>query len=157
MFSFYLAQLFSLMCFSGSLVQVENYQLVVERFLKTDFPSWEHLENLEHVREKKTRWVPLFSVQVKSSLSSSLSILDYGKPSYQHSISVPKHQIFAICIKWALSQHQSHHLTFVQSTCCLGAALHFTLFLCSCWVPVGHSPDVFFPDKCLFRRATCQE
>ncbi|XP_053792003.1 CST complex subunit CTC1 isoform X2 [Vidua chalybeata] len=38
----------------GSLLQVENYQLVVERFLKTDFPSWEHLENLEHVREKKT-------------------------------------------------------------------------------------------------------
>ncbi|XP_063250092.1 CST complex subunit CTC1 isoform X2 [Prinia subflava] len=38
----------------GSLLLVENYQLVVERFLKTDFPSWEHLENLEHVREKKT-------------------------------------------------------------------------------------------------------
>ncbi|XP_014744360.1 PREDICTED: CST complex subunit CTC1 [Sturnus vulgaris] len=38
----------------GSLLQVENYQLVVERFLKTDFPSWKHLENLEHVREKKT-------------------------------------------------------------------------------------------------------
>ncbi|OWK63962.1 CST complex subunit CTC1 [Lonchura striata] len=39
--------------FAGSLLKVENYQLVVERFLKTDFPSWEHLENLEHVREKK--------------------------------------------------------------------------------------------------------
>ncbi|XP_039910138.1 CST complex subunit CTC1 [Hirundo rustica] len=38
----------------GSLLQVENYQLVVERFLKTDFPSWEHLKNLEHVRKKKT-------------------------------------------------------------------------------------------------------
>ncbi|XP_014108757.1 PREDICTED: CST complex subunit CTC1 [Pseudopodoces humilis] len=38
----------------GSLLQVENYQIVVERFLKTDFPSWEHLENLEHVRKKKT-------------------------------------------------------------------------------------------------------
>ncbi|KAI1242228.1 CST complex subunit CTC1, partial [Lamprotornis superbus] len=38
----------------GSLLQVENYQLVVERFLKTDFPSWKHIENLEHVREKKT-------------------------------------------------------------------------------------------------------
>ncbi|XP_062371498.1 CST complex subunit CTC1 isoform X2 [Cinclus cinclus] len=37
----------------GSLLQVENYQLVVERFLKTDFPSWEHLENVKHVREKK--------------------------------------------------------------------------------------------------------
>ncbi|KAJ7402661.1 hypothetical protein BTVI_84469 [Pitangus sulphuratus] len=37
----------------GSLLQVENYQLVVERFLQTDFPSWEHLENLEHVRKKK--------------------------------------------------------------------------------------------------------
>ncbi|KAM9245789.1 CST complex subunit CTC1 [Leptosomus discolor] len=38
----------------GSLLQVENYQLIVERFLQTDFPSWEHLANLEHVREKKT-------------------------------------------------------------------------------------------------------
>ncbi|XP_069723006.1 CST complex subunit CTC1 [Phaenicophaeus curvirostris] len=37
----------------GSLLQVENYQLVVERFFQTDFPSWEHLENLDHVREKK--------------------------------------------------------------------------------------------------------
>ncbi|KAM6145471.1 CST complex subunit CTC1 [Phoenicopterus ruber ruber] len=37
----------------GSLLQVENYQLVVERFLQTDFPSWEQLANLEHVREKK--------------------------------------------------------------------------------------------------------
>ncbi|KAJ7404512.1 CST complex subunit CTC1 isoform X4 [Willisornis vidua] len=37
----------------GSLLQVENYQLVVERFLQTDFPSWEHLENPEHVRMKK--------------------------------------------------------------------------------------------------------
>ncbi|XP_056196852.1 CST complex subunit CTC1 [Falco biarmicus] len=38
----------------GSLLQVENYQLIVERFLQTDFPSSEHLGNLEHVREKKT-------------------------------------------------------------------------------------------------------
>ncbi|XP_008944557.1 PREDICTED: CST complex subunit CTC1, partial [Merops nubicus] len=38
----------------GSLLQVENYQLIVERFLQTDFPSWEHLANLEYVREKKT-------------------------------------------------------------------------------------------------------
>ncbi|XP_059677717.1 CST complex subunit CTC1 [Gavia stellata] len=37
----------------GSLLQVENYQLVVERFLQTDFPSWEQLANLEHVREKR--------------------------------------------------------------------------------------------------------
>ncbi|XP_010188941.1 PREDICTED: CST complex subunit CTC1 [Mesitornis unicolor] len=37
----------------GSLLQVENYQLVVERFLQTDFPSWEQLANLERVREKK--------------------------------------------------------------------------------------------------------
>ncbi|XP_010158154.1 PREDICTED: CST complex subunit CTC1 [Eurypyga helias] len=37
----------------GSLLQVENYQLVVERFLQTDFPSWKQLANLEHMREKK--------------------------------------------------------------------------------------------------------
>lgn len=41
--------------FAGSLLQVETYQLIVERFLQTDFPSWEHLANLEHVREKKHR------------------------------------------------------------------------------------------------------
>lgn len=75
---------------AGSLLQVENYQLVVERFLQTDFPSWEQLANLEHVREKKTRQVPLFSGQLKSSLCSSMAILDYGKAAYQHSISVPK-------------------------------------------------------------------
>ncbi|XP_062451034.1 CST complex subunit CTC1 isoform X3 [Rhea pennata] len=37
----------------GSLLQVEAYQLVVERFLRSDFPSWNQLANLEHVREKK--------------------------------------------------------------------------------------------------------
>ncbi|XP_061221381.1 CST complex subunit CTC1 [Neopsephotus bourkii] len=37
----------------GSLLQVETYQLIVERFLQTDFPSWEHLGNLEHIRDKK--------------------------------------------------------------------------------------------------------
>ncbi|XP_010214626.1 PREDICTED: CST complex subunit CTC1 [Tinamus guttatus] len=37
----------------GALLQVEAYQLVVERFLRSDFPSWKELENLEHVREKK--------------------------------------------------------------------------------------------------------
>ncbi|XP_054242700.1 CST complex subunit CTC1 [Indicator indicator] len=38
----------------GSLLQVENYQVIVERFLQTDFPSWEHLANLEYVRVKRT-------------------------------------------------------------------------------------------------------
>uniref|UniRef100_A0A7M4DZG4 CST complex subunit CTC1 n=1 Tax=Crocodylus porosus TaxID=8502 RepID=A0A7M4DZG4_CROPO len=38
----------------GSLLQVETYQLVVEMFVQSDFPSWEQLLNLEHVREKKT-------------------------------------------------------------------------------------------------------
>lgn len=51
--------------FAGSLLQVENYQLIVERFLQTDFPSWEQLANLEYVREKKIRQVPLFSAQLK--------------------------------------------------------------------------------------------
>ncbi|XP_064375774.1 CST complex subunit CTC1 isoform X2 [Dromaius novaehollandiae] len=37
----------------GSLLQVEAYQLVVERFLQSDFPSWKQLANVEHVREKK--------------------------------------------------------------------------------------------------------
>uniref|UniRef100_A0A8C3JVA7 CST complex subunit CTC1 n=1 Tax=Calidris pygmaea TaxID=425635 RepID=A0A8C3JVA7_9CHAR len=68
--------------FAGSLLQVENYQLIVERFLQTDFPSWKQLANLEHVREKKTRQVPLFSAQLKSSLCSSTAILDYGKATF---------------------------------------------------------------------------
>ncbi|XP_027305466.3 CST complex subunit CTC1 isoform X1 [Anas platyrhynchos] len=38
----------------GSLLQVENYQLVVERFIQSDFPSWEQLANPEYVREKKS-------------------------------------------------------------------------------------------------------
>lgn len=141
--------------FAGSLLKVENYQLVVERFLKTDFPSWEYLENLKHVREKQTRWVPLFSVQVKSSLSSSMSILDHGKASCQHSISVPKQLFFAICIKRVLSQQQTHHLPFVQSMCSLGAALHtFPLLLLSTCGALTRSA---FPNKCLFWTATCQE
>jgi len=72
--------------FAGSLLQVENYQLVVERFIQSDFPSWEQLENSEHVREKKTRWVPLFSALVKSLLCSSTAILDYGRTAYWHNI-----------------------------------------------------------------------
>ncbi|XP_006132979.2 CST complex subunit CTC1 isoform X2 [Pelodiscus sinensis] len=39
----------------GSLLQVEAYQLVVERFLQSDFPSWEQLLTPEHVRGKETR------------------------------------------------------------------------------------------------------
>ncbi|XP_044856988.1 CST complex subunit CTC1 isoform X4 [Mauremys mutica] len=39
----------------GSLLQVETYQLVVERFLQSDFPSWEQLRTLEHVRGRETR------------------------------------------------------------------------------------------------------
>lgn len=76
--------------FAGSLLQVENYQLVVERFIQSDFPSWEQLENSEHVREKKTRWVPLFDALVKSLLCSFIATLGYGKTAYWHSILVLK-------------------------------------------------------------------
>ncbi|EOB04755.1 Uncharacterized protein C17orf68-like protein, partial [Anas platyrhynchos] len=48
----------------GSLLQVENYQLVVERFIQSDFPSWEQLANPQYVREKKSRWVPLFKAKI---------------------------------------------------------------------------------------------
>lgn len=34
---------------------------------------------------------------------------------------------------------------------------NFTLSHCSCWVPVRHSPDVFFPDNNLFWTASRQE
>uniref|UniRef100_A0A8D0L3L7 CST complex subunit CTC1 n=1 Tax=Sphenodon punctatus TaxID=8508 RepID=A0A8D0L3L7_SPHPU len=39
----------------GSLLQVETYQLVAERFLQSDFPSWQQLATSQHIREKKTR------------------------------------------------------------------------------------------------------
>lgn len=118
--------------FAGSLLQVESYQLVVERFLQTDFPSWEQLANLEHMREKKARQVPLFSAQLKSSLCGSTAILDCGKAAYQHSISVPKQLSFAIFRKGDPYQQQTHHLHFVQNTPSLVAAIYFTLSRCSC-------------------------
>ncbi|KAJ6658353.1 hypothetical protein lerEdw1_020625 [Lerista edwardsae] len=44
----------------GCLLKIEMFQLVVERFLQSDFPSWQQLMTEEHVKEKKTRQVPLF-------------------------------------------------------------------------------------------------
>ncbi|XP_067402084.1 CST complex subunit CTC1 isoform X2 [Emydura macquarii macquarii] len=50
----------------GSLLQVETYQLVVERYLQSDFPSWEQLLTLEHVRGKETRlYVQFFFEDVR--------------------------------------------------------------------------------------------
>lgn len=116
--------------FAGSLLQVENYQLVVERFIQSDFPSWEQLANPEYVREKKSRWVPLFSALVKSLLCSSTPILGHGRAAYQHSISVPKQPSFATYRKGGFYQQQIHHFHFVQNTSGLVAALCFTLSCC---------------------------
>ena len=43
--------------FTGCLLQIETFQLVMERFLQSDFPSWQELESHEYIKEKKTRQV----------------------------------------------------------------------------------------------------
>ncbi|XP_054019307.1 CST complex subunit CTC1 [Dryobates pubescens] len=93
----------------GSLLQVENYQVVVERFLQTDFPSWEHLANLEYVREKKTSVYVQFyfeDVQVlhaaeekiqkglRSGNSSSLSKKDDG--SLTSELEIPEAKVLKL-------------------------------------------------------------
>ncbi|XP_029436637.1 CST complex subunit CTC1 isoform X2 [Rhinatrema bivittatum] len=40
---------------TGSVLQVDRFQIVVERFIRSDFPSWKQLASPEHVREKHSR------------------------------------------------------------------------------------------------------
>nr|XP_020645233.1 CST complex subunit CTC1 [Pogona vitticeps] len=44
----------------GCLLQIETFQLVMERFLQSDFPSWQELESHEYIKEKKTRFYVQF-------------------------------------------------------------------------------------------------
>ncbi|XP_078527669.1 CST complex subunit CTC1 [Lissotriton helveticus] len=39
----------------GYILQVENYQLVVERLVQSNFPSWEQLRNKEYIKETNCR------------------------------------------------------------------------------------------------------
>ncbi|PKU31001.1 cst complex subunit ctc1 [Limosa lapponica baueri] len=57
----------------GSLLQVENYQLVVERFLQTDFPSWKQLANLEHFYFEDVRILHAAEGQIQKALRSRSS------------------------------------------------------------------------------------
>ncbi|XP_060092784.1 CST complex subunit CTC1 [Heteronotia binoei] len=47
----------------GCLLQIEAFQLVMEQFLQSDFPSWQELESPEYVKEKKTRLYAQFCVE----------------------------------------------------------------------------------------------
>ncbi|KAJ7317989.1 hypothetical protein JRQ81_004151 [Phrynocephalus forsythii] len=50
----------------GCLLQIEIFQLVMERFLQSDFPSWQELESHEYIKEKRTRlYVQFFYEDVK--------------------------------------------------------------------------------------------
>ncbi|KAL8202536.1 UNVERIFIED_CONTAM: hypothetical protein K2H54_016579 [Gekko kuhli] len=47
----------------GCLLQIETFQLVMEQFLQSDFPSWQELKSPKHVKEKKTRLYVQFYVE----------------------------------------------------------------------------------------------
>ncbi|XP_064409056.1 CST complex subunit CTC1-like [Latimeria chalumnae] len=42
-------------CILGSLIQVDRYQLVVEYFIESEFPSWRQLEDARFIKEKYCR------------------------------------------------------------------------------------------------------
>ncbi|XP_066473831.1 CST complex subunit CTC1 [Tiliqua scincoides] len=44
----------------GCLLEIEIFQLVMERFLQSEFPSWQQLVTQKHVKEKKTRFYAQF-------------------------------------------------------------------------------------------------
>ncbi|XP_062984912.1 CST complex subunit CTC1 [Elgaria multicarinata webbii] len=39
----------------GCLLQIETFQLTIERFLQSNFPSWQQLETHEYIKEKRIR------------------------------------------------------------------------------------------------------
>uniref|UniRef100_A0A8C8S056 CST complex subunit CTC1 n=1 Tax=Pelusios castaneus TaxID=367368 RepID=A0A8C8S056_9SAUR len=76
----------------GSLLQVETYQLVVERNLKSDFPSWEQLLTLEHMRGKETRlYAQFFFEDVQILYTPEMKV--QGGPTHSDSPSVGKKDV----------------------------------------------------------------
>ncbi|XP_054858640.1 CST complex subunit CTC1 [Eublepharis macularius] len=47
----------------GYLLQIERFQLVMEQFLQSDFPSWQELKTQEYIKEKKSRLYAQFFVE----------------------------------------------------------------------------------------------
>uniref|UniRef100_A0A8C3S7Y3 CST complex subunit CTC1 n=1 Tax=Chelydra serpentina TaxID=8475 RepID=A0A8C3S7Y3_CHESE len=76
----------------GSLLQVETYQLVVERFLQSDFPSWEQLWTLEHVRGTETRLYVQFCFEDVQILHTP-EVQDQEGPTSNNSPSLGKKDV----------------------------------------------------------------
>nr|XP_033780314.1 CST complex subunit CTC1 isoform X5 [Geotrypetes seraphini] len=58
----------------GSVLQVERFQIVVERFIRSDFPSWKQLASPEYVREKHSRVYIQFYMEDAVNLGPSGTI-----------------------------------------------------------------------------------
>ncbi|XP_048885467.1 CST complex subunit CTC1 isoform X2 [Brienomyrus brachyistius] len=58
----------------GCLVSIQRFTMVVERFLKTDFPSWRHLDDECHVTHRHCRVYIQFCVSDLQILSPSASM-----------------------------------------------------------------------------------
>ncbi|XP_043926804.1 CST complex subunit CTC1 [Protopterus annectens] len=57
--------------FLDCLLQINEYQVIVERFQRSDYPSWEQLGNPEFVREKRSRVYIQFFIDDASVLNPS--------------------------------------------------------------------------------------
>ncbi|XP_048359755.1 CST complex subunit CTC1 [Sphaerodactylus townsendi] len=60
----------------GCLLQIKKFQLGVEQFLQSDFPSWQELKSAKYIKEKKTRLCVQFCVEDVTVLHSP----DKGAP-----------------------------------------------------------------------------
>ncbi|KAG2467668.1 CTC1 protein, partial [Polypterus senegalus] len=59
---------------SGCLLMIKEFTLVMERFLKTNFPSWKQLEDPKFVQEKKSRVYAVFCIDDAKILSHSTAM-----------------------------------------------------------------------------------
>ncbi|XP_069502547.1 CST complex subunit CTC1 [Ambystoma mexicanum] len=65
----------------GHIVQVEEYQLIVERLIQSNFPSWEQLQNTDYITKKETRVYVQFFIDDAQTLDETTS-LHQGKPTH---------------------------------------------------------------------------
>ncbi|XP_039603055.1 CST complex subunit CTC1 isoform X3 [Polypterus senegalus] len=64
---------------SGCLLMIKEFTLVMERFLKTNFPSWKQLEDPKFVQEKKSRSVSCL-VSFTCVITERISLENENKP-----------------------------------------------------------------------------
>ncbi|XP_030043835.1 CST complex subunit CTC1 isoform X2 [Microcaecilia unicolor] len=57
--------------FIGNMLLMERFQVVVERFIRSDFPSWRQLASPEYVREKRSRVYIQFYMEDAVNLGQS--------------------------------------------------------------------------------------